>query len=62
MILWFLVYEECTTSSQGGEEYHFTTKKGKANWIGHILRRNYHLKHVTKGKIEERTEMAARRT
>jgi hypothetical protein len=24
----------------------------KTNWIGHILRRNCHLKHVTEGKIE----------
>jgi len=28
----------------------------KANWIGHILRRNCLLKHVTEGKIERRIE------
>jgi hypothetical protein len=27
-----------------------TTKRRKANWIGHILRRNCLLKHVTEGK------------
>jgi hypothetical protein len=33
----------------------------KANWIGHILRRNCLLKHVTKGKIEGETERKRRR-
>jgi hypothetical protein len=28
------------------------TKQRKANWIGHILRRNWLLKHVIKGKTE----------
>ena len=28
-----------------------TIKRRKANWIGHILRRNCLLKHVIKGKI-----------
>jgi hypothetical protein len=27
-----------------------TTKRRKANWIGHILRRNCFLKHVIGGK------------
>jgi hypothetical protein len=27
-----------------------TIKKRKANWIGHMLRRNCLLKHVTEGK------------
>jgi hypothetical protein len=27
-------------------------KRRKANWIGHILLRNYLLKHVIEGKIE----------
>jgi hypothetical protein len=30
---------------------------GKANWIGHILRRNCCLKHVTEGKIDGRIEV-----
>jgi hypothetical protein len=29
-----------------------TTEIRKANWIGHTLRRNCLLKHVTEGKIE----------
>ena len=29
-----------------------TIKRRKANWIGHILRRNCLLKHVIKGKVE----------
>jgi hypothetical protein len=31
-------------------------KRRKANWIGHILRRNCLLKHVIEGKIEGRIE------
>jgi hypothetical protein len=31
-----------------------TIKIRKANWIGHILRRNCLLKHVIKGKLEGR--------
>ena len=31
-----------------------TVKRRKANWIGHILRRNCLLKHIIKGKIEGR--------
>ena len=37
------------------------TKRRKANWIGHILRRNCFLDHVTDGKIEERVEAMGRR-
>jgi hypothetical protein len=33
----------------------------KANWIGHILRRNCLLKHVIEGKAEGRIEMTGRR-
>jgi hypothetical protein len=38
-----------------------TIKIRKANWIGHILRRNCLLKHVIEGKLEGRTEMTGRR-
>jgi hypothetical protein len=38
-----------------------TTKRRKADWIGHILRRNCLLKHVIEGKLEERIEMTGRR-
>jgi hypothetical protein len=36
-------------------------KRRKANWIGHILRRNCLLKHVIEGKIEGRIEVTGRR-
>jgi hypothetical protein len=38
-----------------------TIKTRKANWIGHLLRRNCLLKHVIVGKIEGRIEMTGRR-
>jgi hypothetical protein len=38
-----------------------TIKRRKANWIGHILRINYLLKHVMEGKLEGRIEMTGRR-
>jgi hypothetical protein len=37
-----------------------TIKRRKANWIGHILRRNCLLKHVTEGKLEGRIEITGR--
>jgi hypothetical protein len=33
-----------------------TVKRRKANWIGHILRRNCLLKHVIEGKIDWRSD------
>jgi hypothetical protein len=33
-----------------------TIKRRKANWIGHILRRNCLLKHVIEGKLEGRKD------
>ena len=38
-----------------------TIKGRKANWIGHILRRNCRLEHVTKGKIEGMERRGRRR-
>jgi hypothetical protein len=35
-------------------------RKRKANWIGHILRRNCILKRVTEGKIQRRIEVTGR--
>ena len=35
----------------------YTTKRRKTNWIGHILRRNFLLKHVTEGRIEGSIEV-----
>ena len=36
-------------------------RKRKANWIGHILRRNCFLKQVIEGKIKMEMEVARRR-
>jgi hypothetical protein len=36
-------------------------RKRKANWIGHILRRNYLLQRVTERKIKGGIEVTARR-
>jgi len=38
-----------------------TQKTRKANWIGHIRRRNCLLKHVIEGKVEGRVEVTGRR-
>jgi hypothetical protein len=38
-----------------------TIKRRKANWIGHILRRNCLLKHVIEGKIERTRRRGKRR-
>jgi hypothetical protein len=38
-----------------------TVKRRNANWIGHILRRNFLLKHVIEGKIEGRIAVTGRR-
>jgi hypothetical protein len=38
-----------------------TIKITKANWIGHILRRNCVLKHAIEGKLKGRIEMTGRR-
>jgi len=37
-----------------------TVKRRKDNWIGHTLRMNRFLKHVTEQNIEERMEMKGR--
>jgi len=39
----------------------YTVKRWEANWIGHILCRNYILKHVIEGKIEGRRKVTGRR-
>jgi hypothetical protein len=36
-----------------GEKYPTYRKRRKANWIGHILRRNCLLKHIIEGRREE---------
>ena len=37
------------------------TIKRKVNWIGHILHRNCLLKHITEGKIQERSDGKTRK-
>jgi hypothetical protein len=37
-----------------------TIQTRKANWIGHISRRDCLLKHVTEGQIEEKLEVTER--
>jgi hypothetical protein len=38
-----------------------TVKRRKANWIGHILRKNCLLKHVIEGQIEGRSDGKTRK-
>ena len=38
-----------------------TVNRRRANWIGHILRRNYLLKHADAGKTEGRIKVTGRR-
>jgi hypothetical protein len=44
--------EEVLHSVKEARNILHTTKRRKANWIGHILRRNCLLKHVIEGKLE----------
>jgi hypothetical protein len=37
-----------------------TIKRGKANWIGHILQLNCLLEHIIEGKIEGRLGVTGR--
>jgi hypothetical protein len=41
-----------TEEPKGGRNRLCTIKRGKAKWIGHILRRDCFLKLVVEGKIE----------
>jgi hypothetical protein len=52
--------EEVLHTVKGRNIVH-TIKSRKANWIGHILRRNCLLKHVIEGKLEARIEVTGRR-
>jgi hypothetical protein len=56
----FAVSEGGEKSKEGSYNLH-TTNSRKADWIGHLLRRNCLLKHVTEGKIEGRIEVTGRR-
>ena len=51
----------CIGSRRRGISYVRTITRRKSNWIGHILRRNCLLIHITEGKIEERIGVTERR-
>jgi hypothetical protein len=53
--------EEVLHRVKEGRNIGHTVKRRKANWIGHILRRNCLVKHIIEGKIEEGTEVTGRR-
>jgi len=53
--------EEILYRVKGERNILHTIKRRMANWIGHILRRNYLLKHVIEGKIQGRIEVTVRR-
>jgi hypothetical protein len=44
-----------------GRNVQLKLKIRKANWLGHILRRNCLLKHAIEGKIEERIDATGSR-
>jgi hypothetical protein len=52
--------EEVLLKGQGSEEYPTWKNKRKANWIGHILRRNCLLQRVIEGKIKGEIEVTVR--
>jgi hypothetical protein len=54
-------YEEVLHRVKEERNIVHTIKRRKANWIGHVLRRNCLLKHVIEGKLEGRVEMTGRR-
>jgi hypothetical protein len=56
-----LLVKEGEGQRQGGEELPTNNKNRKANWIGHMLRRNCLLEHVIEGKIEGGIEVTGRR-
>jgi hypothetical protein len=56
-----------TAMSEGREEFKergcnlHKTNRRKADWIGHIVRRNCLLKHVIEGKMEGRSDGKTRK-
>ena len=50
----------CLESRSTGISFHEIHKR-KANWIGHVLRRNCLLQRVIEGKIQGRIEVTGRR-
>ena len=53
--------EEVLPTVMEEREILYTVGGRKVNWVGHMLRWNWLLKHVTEGKIEGRIEVTGRR-
>jgi len=53
--------EEVLLRVKGQRNILHEIRKRKANWIGHILRRNFLLKQVIEGKIKGEMEVTRRR-
>jgi hypothetical protein len=53
--------EEVLQSVKEERNIQCTIKHKRANWIGHILRRNCLLKHVIEGKMEGKRRRGRRR-
>jgi hypothetical protein len=53
--------EEVLSTVKAERNILHTVKRSKANWTGHILRRNCLLKHVIEGKTGRRIEVTGRR-
>jgi hypothetical protein len=54
------VRNEVLHSVKGERNILHAIKRRKANWIGHMLRRNCLLKHVVEEQLEGRLEMTGR--
>jgi hypothetical protein len=54
-------YEEVLYSVKEERNILHTVKRSKANWIGHILRRNCLLNHIIEDKVQERIKVMRRR-
>jgi hypothetical protein len=54
-------YEEVLLRVKGQRNILHEISKRKANWIGHVLRRNCLLRQVIKGKIKGGIEVTGRR-
>jgi hypothetical protein len=54
--------EEVLLRVKEGRNILHALKRRKADWIGHIWRRNCLLKHVVQGKIEGRTKGTGKAT
>jgi hypothetical protein len=52
--------EDVLSESREDRNVLHTMKRRKANWIGHIFRRNCLLKHVIEGKLQGRMEVKVR--